>query len=167
MRWPPLKAQGMEETSGNFFGRIASTIYRVRQRWNCPGLLSLHWVLRGNVEQWAEAPDQEPFAYECNVQDLQLSLKHNELLWRYTAYVHALFQANRTMWTRLPWNSEFSLDVPAFRVGIEILPRPEASRASALTSEYFPRPANEHRCPISMAFRTTRRLFCENTTRAS
>lgn len=114
-------------SADEFFNRLASTFYRLRERWSCPGLLPLHAVLFLLAEKWARSRQMEPFVYECKSELFELAMKHGALLWRYPAIYGALFQMNRTMWSNLPWRDEFSLGVSSIRPRVEIILKPDGS----------------------------------------
>lgn len=117
-------------TAAEFFDRLASTIYRLRERWSCPGLLPLHWLLYQRVMEWEASGDFTPFYYSCGAVRIARSLQHDALLWRYTALFGALFHMNRTMWSALMWKDEISLGHERIhpRISIDTPPQSGAKR---------------------------------------
>jgi len=126
------------ESSPEFFNRLAGTIYRLRERWSCAGLLPLHWRLRDEIEKWAERDDHMPFYYEFDGECFRRILKHAVLLWRYPAIFGALFHMDRSMWSRLPWRSEFSLGVASLRPRVEVEPNPEKPSGVLISIRILP-----------------------------
>jgi len=131
------EAGGEKISSGNivhassaneFFERLASTIYTLRERWSCPGFLPLHGVLFVRAEMWAQDARMRPFIYECAPDLFEQALKTSALLWRYTAFFGGLFHMNRWMWSKLQWSEEFSLGVSSLRPRVEIDLKPQGGQ---------------------------------------
>lgn len=105
-----------------FFQRLESTIYRLRERWSCAGLLPDFFVPCVLVEKWAQEEDTEPLLYTAKGEIFNQILKINSLLWRYPALYGGLFHMSPKMWSRLPFKGEFTLTVSNLRPNIVIKP---------------------------------------------